>query len=157
MPMVDFLERAETIARTAHKGQLYGHRDYIEAHVSLVVDIIRRLGYGPEHQATGWLHDTKEDCGLTDEFLLAESIPLTVVRAVDLLTVREGVSHDDYLAGILTDPLATVAKFADSTANFASTMALSPDLTDRLLRDWGLEYADNIAILRPHLPVPDAA
>lgn len=155
--MTEFLHRAESIAREAHAGQKYGERDYIEAHVQPIVGIIRRLGYGAIYQATGWLHDTLEDTSVTAQQLLAEDIPTEVVHAVELLTKDPEGNHADYLARIITDKYAVVAKFADSSANFSSTMLLSPKLSDKKMRAWALEYAENIAFLRPHLPPAEDA
>lgn len=152
--MSNFLEKAEQIAREAHAGQLYGDRDYIEAHILPVTTIIKRLGYGPKFQATGWLHDTVEDTDVTADRLITEGIPLDVVYAVELLSKRQGEPHSDYLAKIITSRYATVGKFADSSANFSSTMLLSPALEDEYLREWGLEYANNLSFLLPHLPEP---
>ena len=152
--MTNFLEKAKQIAREAHAGQLYGDRDYIDAHILPVTTIIRRLGYGPKYQATGWLHDTVEDTDVTAEQLIAEEIPTDIVYAVELLSKKKGQSHPDYLAKIITSKYATVGKFADSSANFSSTMLLSPTLEDRYIREWGLEYADNLSFLLPHLPSP---
>ncbi len=150
--MSNFLEKAEQIAREAHAGQLYGDRDYIDAHILPVTTIIRRLGYGPKFQTAGWLHDTIEDTDITARQLITEGIPTEVVFAVELLSKKDGESHSDYLAKIITSKYATVGKFADSSANFSSTMLLSPKLEDKYVREWGLEYADNLAFLLPHLP-----
>jgi (p)ppGpp synthase/HD superfamily hydrolase len=152
--MSNFLERAEQIAREAHMGQFYGDRDYVEAHILPVTTIIRRLGYGTKFQAAGWLHDTIEDTDITADQLINEGIPTDVVYAVELLSKKEGENHSDYLAKIITSRYATVGKFADSSANFSSTMLLSPTLEDKHVREWGLEYADNLAFLLPHLPDP---
>jgi (p)ppGpp synthase/HD superfamily hydrolase len=153
--MTEFLHRAEAIAREAHAGQKYGERDYIEAHVQPIATIIRRLGYGAIYQATGWLHDTIEDTDVTAGYLLSEGIPTEVVHAVNLLTKQPDVDHAAYLDGIITDKYATVAKFADSSANFSSTMLLSPRIKDEKLRAWSLEYAANLAFLQPYLPDPE--
>lgn len=152
--MSTLLERAEAIARIAHEGQLYGDRDYMDAHILPVTGIIRRLGYGEKAQIVGLLHDTIEDSDMTGEELIAQDIPTDVVYAVELLSKKEGQDHASYLAKIITNRYATVGKFADSSANFSSTMLLSPDLDPKYVRDWGLEYAGNLAFLLPHLPEP---
>jgi hypothetical protein len=154
--MANFLERAEQIAREAHAGQryVYDGGDYIDSHVSRVVKVIRRLGYGPKEQAVGWLHDTVEDTPMTLENLRVERLPLEVVTAVDLVSKIPGVAHDIYLAGIATEPLAIVGKFADSSVNYAANILLTSELRDEDFRNWGLEYAGNIAYLRPLLPEP---
>lgn len=152
--MVDSLSTAEAIARTAHATQLYAGRSYINAHVKPVVDIIRRLGYNHLYQMAGWLHDVIEDTPVTPAVLTEKGIPQQVVRAVLLVSKRPNVSHAAYLQGVISDPYATVVKFADSSANFASTVMLSPQLPDIDFQRMVNRYASNIAVLQPRLPRP---
>ncbi len=156
MPSPNLLVIAEQIARHAHAGQRYGDRDYIEAHVLPVVNTIRRLGYGALHQAVGWLHDVVEDSDWTPDSIREQGIPPVVVRAVERMTKRSGQDHAAYLRDIGEDPYATVAKFADSWCNGGATVHLSPELPDAKFRQWGLEYAGNMAYLLPRLPKPDS-
>ena len=150
----EFLVTAERIAREAHAGQLYGDKDYVEAHVGVVANIVRRLGYGALHQAAAWLHDTVEDTNTTLDGLMSAGMPLAVVRAVGLLSKRSGHDHHHYLSEIGNDPVASVVKYADSSANFASTMLLSPHIPDSKFRERAAEYQRNMAYLRPRLPEP---
>lgn len=152
--MVDLLSSAEAIARTAHATQLYAGKSYIDAHVKPVVEIIRRLGYDHHYQAAGWLHDVIEDTPITPTFLTEKGIPQQVVRAVLFVSKQPKISHADYLQGIISDPYATVVKFADSSANFASTVMLSPQLPDIDFQRMVSRYASNIAVLQPRLPRP---
>lgn len=152
--MADLLSTAEAIARTAHAEQLYAGKSYIDAHVKPVVEIIRRLGYDSIYQMAGWLHDVIEDTSTTPELLTRKGMPSQVVRAVLLVSKRPRISHAAYLQGIVSDPYATVVKFADSSANFASTVMLSPQLPDIDFQRMTSRYALNIAVLQPHLPQP---
>jgi (p)ppGpp synthase/HD superfamily hydrolase len=145
-------ERAAEIARLAHQGQQYGARDYVEAHVSQVAGITMRLGYGDLYVAAAWLHDVVEDTGTTRDDLARAGIPTAVVAAVDALTKRAGEGHAGYLARVAADPIAVAVKYADSSANFASTILLSPELSDGSFRDRSRRYAANIAYLTPLLP-----
>ncbi len=149
--MRDVAERAEAIARQAHRGQKYGDRDYIEAHVARVAAIVARLGYNDRYVAAAWLHDVVEDTPVTEQDLIDQGIPADVVAAVEAVTERENETRQQYLARIAAHRMAVVVKYADSSANFASTMLLSPYLSDADFCDWSHEYASNIAYLLPLL------
>lgn len=149
--MRSYLATTEHIAQEAHAGQLYGKRDYIEAHVRPVVGMIARMGYGEAYQAVGWLHDVFEDSNITPQAVLERGAPLRVVTAAELLDKR-GQSHQRYLGRIATEPLAIVAKFADSSLNFANTIIASDELDPARYQRRIREYAHNIAFLEPLLP-----
>ena len=148
--------RAASIADQWHEGQehIFGDESYFDMHLIPVADTVRRLGYGALYVAGAYLHDIKEDTAITDEQLLAEGIPPSVVDAVNLMAKKDGQPHDQYLEGILTSRIATVGKFADSSFNFSWTMLNSPNISDENFRKWSMEYAYNIATLRPHLSSP---
>ena len=150
--MRDVAGQAETIARKAHQGQKYGNRDYVEAHVAQVAATVARLGYNDLYVAAAWLHDVVEDTPITEQDLIDQAIPADVVAAVEALTVRENESHEQYLEHVAAHPIAVAVKYADSSANFASTMLLSPYLSDTDFRSWNRKYASNIAHLLPLLP-----
>lgn len=149
----ELIRASAAIAKDAHEGQkhFFGEGSYFEMHLDPIAGIIRRLGYGAVYIAGGYLHDSKEDTPITDEELLSEGIPTEVVHAINLMA-KKGEAHDDYLAGILTNKIATVGKYADSSFNFSWTMLNSPSIADDDFRDWSLEYAHNLSVLRPHLP-----
>jgi hypothetical protein len=152
------VKKSAEIAERAHEGQehFFGANSYFEMHLEPIAGIVRRLGYGGLFIATAYLHDIKEDTPIEDRELVDGGIPLEVVYAVNLLAKKEGQTHDDYLAGIVSDPLATVGKFADSSFNYSWTVLNSPSIGDDNFRDWGLEYAHNISVLRPVLPPIDS-
>jgi (p)ppGpp synthase/HD superfamily hydrolase len=146
------VERAAIIARRAHQGQKYGNRDYIDAHVSQVAAITARLGYSEMHVAAAWLHDVIEDTAVSLEDLEGEGIPLNVVEAVEALTQREGESYTAYLGRVTQNQIAIAVKYADLSANFGSTMLLSPYLSTTEFREWSQKYASAIAYLLPLIP-----
>jgi predicted HD phosphohydrolase len=150
--VADIAERAEAIARQAHQGQKYGARDYVEAHVSQVAAITARLGYGDLYVAAAWLHDVLEDTDTSRHDLEDAGIPENVLAAVDALTKRDGENHTGYLARVVGNPIAVAVKYADSAANFGSTVLLSPYLGVEEFRDWSRRYAANLAHLLPLLP-----
>lgn len=153
----DYLANMERAARLGHAGQKYGNsnRDYFEAHIQPVVDIVRRLGYGPLKQAIAYGHDLIEDTLASPAYLEDLGLPEAGVRAIILLTRRPGQSNEAYLEAIAKDPHAATVKFADATSNEASTMLLSPYMTDEEFRASGQEYFDARVLLRPHMPTPD--
>lgn len=152
------VDRAAALAEQWHEGQRhsFGNESYFRMHLAPVAGIVRRLGYGALYVATAYLHDIKEDTDVTDEQLSEAGMPLQVVQAANLLAKKEGQPHAAYLAEILRSPQATVGKFADSLYNLAWTALNSPapKVSDGDFREWSLEYADNLGVLRPHLPPP---
>lgn len=149
----ELVHKAAALAEEWHEGQehFFGEGSYFDMHLSPVAAIVRRLGYGAVYIAGAYLHDTKEDTALTDETLITEGMPLNVVHAVNLLAKKDGQPHDDYLEGILTSRIATVDKFADSSFNYSWTILNSPNIADDNFKNWSLEYAHNIQVLRPYL------
>lgn len=149
----ELIRVSAAIAGEAHEGQehFFGEGTYFDMHLDPIAGIIRRLGYGAVYITAGYLHDSKEDTPITDEELLAEGIPADAIHAINLLA-KKGEAHDDYLAGILTSKIATVGKYADSSFNFSWTVLNSPTIPDDKFRDWSLEYAHNLSVLRPNLP-----
>ena len=146
---------AEGIALEAHDGQLYGTRNYVDAHVEPVADLIARLGYGEQYQLTGWLHDVLEDSDFTTADLLERSIPQNVVDAVELLTRKSDQNHKVYLNRIAMNGLAVVGKFADSSINFSNTVLNTHEADEVKVREMLAKYAGNLAFLFPLLPSPE--
>lgn len=70
-----------------------------------------------ERQAVAILHDTIERAGLTGKELRKSGIPGKIVRAVEKLTHRDGVSYADYVIALADDPLARAVKLADLADN----------------------------------------
>ena len=146
--------RAAEIAEKWHEGQQhsFGSDSYFNMHLAPVAKIVRRLGYGAVYIAGAYLHDIKEDTSITDDELEAEGMPVGLVFALNLLAKKDGLAHEEYLRGILTSPIATVDKFADSSFNFSYTLLNSPNIPDQKFREWSLEYLGNLATLGPNLP-----
>ena len=66
---------------------------------------------------TALLHDVVEDSGWTIDALRQEGFPEDVLRALTLLTHREGVPYMEYVAALRSDPLARRIKQADLAHN----------------------------------------
>lgn len=148
------INKAAILAEELHAGQehFFGEGSYYEMHLAPVATIVRRLGYGALYISAAYLHDSMEDTPVTGKELRGEGIPTEVIHAVDLMAKKDGQAHEEYLEGIISDPISTVGKYADSSFNYSWTILNSPALSDDNFRDWGLEYAYNIAVLRPQLP-----
>ena len=149
--MSDLLNLSESIAREAHAGQLYDTRDYVDAHVAPVAQMIAKMGYSEDYQATGWLHDVPEDSEISTAELLTRGVPRFVVESVDLLR-KKGEPHSVYLDKIAEDPRATVGKFADSSINLANTILRASEIETPKYLKWIRTYTGNLAFLLPHLP-----
>src|SRR6188508_1629028 len=107
------IERAIEIAAAAHAGQKERNGDPYLFHPLRVM-----LAVKTEHERmAAVLHDVVEDTAVTLDDLRAEGFPEEVVRAVDLLTKREGQTREDAAYKAVSDPIARVVKLADVTDN----------------------------------------
>jgi len=151
--MSELIILSKSIARQTHAGQLYDERDYYDAHIIPVVKMITKMGYDEEYQAVGYLHDVIEDSNgiVTAKSLIERGIPKPVVSAVELLT-KIGEKDEVYLGKIATNNRAIVAKFADSSVNYAVTMDRMRELEDDQFNRWINRYSRNISFLKPLLP-----
>lgn len=70
-----------------------------------------------ELMAIGVLHDHQEDCGGTSEGYLSLGFSDRVVRAIDLLSKKDGVSDEEYISAIKLNIDATKVKLADLRHN----------------------------------------
>lgn len=70
-----------------------------------------------ELMAIGVMHDLCEDCDVSLDDLRAFGFSERVVKGVDLLTKKDGVSDDEYIAAIKMSVDATRVKLADLRHN----------------------------------------
>ena len=150
---------AETVAVERHRsrGQKYGpsQRDFVDAHLEPVVNLVRRMGYGPLTEAVAWLHDTGEDTGYTPTQMREDGFPEAVVRPVALLTRIKGEDYDDYRRRVALDERAVVVKYADSLINMGNTALNGEELTDdRFFKNMG-RYPVNVAFFQPLVLPPE--
>lgn len=75
------------------------------------------------------LHDVMEDCGATADDLRALGVSSAAVRAVELLTHRDGVPYLDYVRALRENPIARRVKAADLRHN--CYLARLDHVTDR--------------------------
>lgn len=107
------LERALQIAVQAHAGQKDRNGAAYIFHPLRVMERCTR----PETKMLALLHDVVEDTSVTFGDLAAEGFPQGLLATLRLLTHEEGVSYDDYITRIMTDPLAVEVKLADLQDN----------------------------------------
>ena len=108
------LERAIEIARQAHVGQVdKGGADYI-GHPLRVME----MGRTEEEKIVGVLHDVIEDSDWTIEMLEEEGYTPDIIDALKCLTkTSEYENYDDFIARVMTNPLAVKVKLYDLEDN----------------------------------------
>ncbi len=80
-----------------------------------VAKLIKDAGYGIPYQIAALLHDTLEDTDATEEEIAM--FGEDVLRAVRLLTKREGLSIAAYVKGVQSDEMASAVKSCDIIYN----------------------------------------
>jgi (p)ppGpp synthase/HD superfamily hydrolase len=122
------LERAERIAREAHKGQYRKMGDdkgkpYI-IHPERVAGMFDKCDSDADWiddcKAIAWLHDVIEDTSVTADRLLSKGVPDHIVQSVVALTKVEGEFYPKYLDRVKSDQLARLVKIADIQDNLKS-------------------------------------
>lgn len=137
------LDRALTIAREAHAGQVdKAGRPYIE-HVLRVMDAV----HGEDAKVVAALHDVLEDRPdlWSVPKLLAEGFDDTLLLDVSILTKPKGWPYPTYIASVAQhgSPRARIVKIADLRDNFdPARLALLPERErDRLARKYAAALA----------------
>lgn len=131
------LEETFLFAQKAHFGQK--RRDgsnYFINHVIKVWERVRDRFADERFQMVALLHDTSEDCEITEQDLIDEGFEADVIEAVMLLTKKKGQSYKQYLHGIVGNEFARQVKIQDMIHN------LSDDPTERQIKKYseGLSY-----------------
>lgn len=109
---------ARAVAIAAHAGQVDKAGEPYFDHVTRVAGMVRRLR-GREDAAyqAALLHDVIEDTALTLPDLLAMGFPHPVMVTVDLLTRRDGESHEAAVARASGTPDSWLVKVCDVADN----------------------------------------
>ncbi len=111
--MYHLLEKAISIALTAHKGQVdKGVNPYI-LHPIRVMGSVKTI----EEKIIALLHDVVEDSNITIEQLKKEGFSESTLEAINLLTKTSDCSYEDYLLRIKSNKLALEIKKADLMDN----------------------------------------
>src|SRR3989344_6154320 len=129
MPEGTLTERAREVATRAHAGQFRkdGKTPYITHHAA-VVGLLESIGIQKEDAlAAAWLHDTIEDCGLTETDIATEFNPnvgrivAAVTRDVDREQYKQRIAAADYDVQIV--------KLADTLHNVLTLERGMPEKT----------------------------
>ena len=107
------LQRALEIAVEAHRGQVQKNGLPYALHP---LGLAHRV-VPVEAKIAAALHDVVEDTDWTLERLRAEGFSEAVLRALDLLTHRDGEGYEAYVERIAGDELARRVKLADLEDN----------------------------------------
>jgi (p)ppGpp synthase/HD superfamily hydrolase len=119
------LDRAPLTAQHYHAGQLYDGLDYVEAHVSKVVNILFDAGVNDEDiKIAAWLHDTLEDTSYTALQLEKDYGPAVrdLVFACSGFGPSRKARNADIYAKLEQTPRACIVKIADRIANLESAI-----------------------------------
>ena len=149
--MIEIIEEARRLAKTAHAGQFYGTGDPYFTHLEQVANMARKLGYCDEVVAASYLHDIVEDTSVTIEDLGTE-FPESVVNAVESVTF----AGNDYAAKIekvKTNSIGIVVKFCDASCNYANAVIFG-EKPGRKFDEVILRRAGYISSLLIVLPTP---
>ncbi len=106
--MITELQKAETLARWAHKSQKdLSNVEYVR-HLERVVTRLDACG---DHVMTvGWLHDIVEDTVVELQDLRDMGFSAETVEAVDAITHRPGEPLESYWTRVKANPTALVVK-----------------------------------------------
>lgn len=117
MPIIQpTLEDAVILAATLHRGQVDKQGEPYILHALRVMLRLRT----EQGRIVGVLHDTKEDCGVTDELLRRLGYGEEVIEALDYLTKRpeEEKDYEAFIHRVKSGPaLAVEVKLADLEDN----------------------------------------
>ena len=138
------LERAISIAATAHAGQI----DKAGApYILHPLRVMLRLTTEPERIAAV-LHDVVEDCeGWSFERLRAEGFSVEVIEALQSVTKRDGESYEDFVKRACQNPIGRRVKFSDLHDNCDLSRISNPtDKDDERIARYrrAIEYIDSL-------------
>lgn len=122
MSDISLLNKAEEIAKSYHKGQMYGDKDYFSSHIEDVIsetaDLLNKYFVLNRDcinvLCVAALHDVLEDTDCSVDYL-DTFFPVEVVEAVVLLS--KNLSANNYLENIKNNKYAKAVKIADSRCN----------------------------------------
>ena len=134
------LERALTIAATAHAGQKERNgAPYILHPIRVMLAVVT-----PDERMAAVLHDVVEDTAVTFAQLRDEGFPAEVLEAVELLTHDDAEPYLDYVRRAGKHAVARAVKMADLRDNL--DVSRLPKVTDRDRERFG-RYEAALALL----------
>ncbi|MDO1583529.1 metal-dependent phosphohydrolase [Rhizobium oryzicola] len=132
---ITLLQRAESIANNAHKGQSDKIGEPFIEHVRRVVALVQ----GEDSKIVAWLHDVVEKApGWTPERLAREGFAADILAAIDAMTKRAGEDYFDFVRRAIANPLARPVKRADLLDNLDQMRRMGGD---------GFKYEEALRIL----------
>lgn len=119
------VDRAELVARAAHKDQKYGERPYT-VHLEDVVRRVKQITDDPEVIAAAWLHDSVED---SPHVTIHDIRTMFGTRVADLVwaVTNQGDDRAAKMASVIEKiplaPGAELVKSADRLSNASASKA----------------------------------
>ena len=106
-------DRCLEVATKAHKGQKRWNGDDYITHPLRVANVFNDY----ELKCIAILHDVTEDTSETVSSLRFKSIPLNIIRTVNIISKKTGENYKDYILRVKKDKQATKIKIADLEDN----------------------------------------
>jgi (p)ppGpp synthase/HD superfamily hydrolase len=134
--------------------QLYGPVPYTH-HLAEVEAVLREFGYPEALYVVAWLHDVREDCGVSRKEL-AEAFGDEMATLVDALTDDAGPNRAARKAGsydrMRAAPAAIPVKLADRIANIRAGVASGSGLVTMYRTEFDSFYR-NLYVVGMHEPM----
>ncbi len=148
----DWVLHASTFAKAVHRKQIRKlSGDPYWFHLERVANITREYNLGETFECAAWLHDTMEDCGVTEEQLRAtfpDAVVDLVVEMTDTVTKADGnraTRHKLKLARLATISAdGQTLKLCDRSDNFDDYRKDDPDYLETV---YGPESEDLLKTL----------
>ena len=106
-----------------HRKQKYGYRSYFKGHIIPVMKRVDAM-YGRNYRllSIAALHDTIEDTGVSEDWLVKHGVDPYVAKMVSILSKQKDVNYNDYIANIAAYEDAFHVKYADMLCNYSSSI-----------------------------------
>ncbi len=122
----ELLNKAISIAKLAHKGQLdKGNKPYIEHPKYIASKMVL-----DEEKIVAFLHDVVEDTNVTLKDLSSEGFDELIIEALTLLTHQKEVLYFEYINHIKKNELARKVKIEDLKHNLDISRINNPTKKD---------------------------
>ena len=120
------IRKALSVAKKAHKGQLYSLGDYVKLHIMPVYNAVKTLVDDRDTacMVAGILHDTLEDTDTTIADILFE-FGNEVAEAVIALSRKKDEKYTNYIDRVSKNRIASIVKYADLMNNMSNIPATS--------------------------------
>ena len=124
---MNLLEKAIGLALRSHAGQTdKGNNPYI-LHPLAVMNRVS----GEKQKIVAVLHDVMEDCGVTEDDLLAEGFDQEIVDGIVSLTRKNGETYSEFVERCAKNELGRPVKIEDIKENLDLSRIPNPTEKDR--------------------------